>query len=382
MKLCAITTIGPSMAFFVVDVMREFVKRGDQVTLICSMDDSFIEKYSKEFNCINIPMKRGVSVSDALTVIPRLMRIFKKEKFDYIQYTTPNASLYASIAAKLTRQKIRVYCQWGLRYVGSTGVMRCFLKSIEKLTCQLSTHIRSASRKNLEFAINEGLFKAEKGAIIGDGGTIGVDLNEFNINQKQNWKKEILSRLPMIDGKFVFCFVGRIQKDKGVEELLEAFLMVHDKNPHTALFLLGWNDGKISHELLQRAQSCPDIYFIGFSNEVNLYLAASDALVHPSYREGFSMVIQQAMAMGLPVITTDIPGPSEVIEPEVSGLLVPSHTVIPFSEKMLWLSQHNDFAIEMGKKGYERVKNLFNRQRMIELSIKDRMSIIEGSFMN
>ena len=152
-------------------------------------------------------MKRGVSISDALKIVPQLMRLFKKERFDYIQYATPNASLYASLAAWLTRQKNRVYCQWGIRYVGAEGIMRCFLKSLEKMTCRISTHIRSASRKNMEFAISEGLYKPEKAAIIGDGGTIGVDLAEFDINQKQNWKKEILSRMPQLEGKYVFCFV-------------------------------------------------------------------------------------------------------------------------------------------------------------------------------
>lgn len=382
MKLCAITTIDATMSSFVIDVMREFVKRGDEVTLICSMSDSFLKKYSKEFNCINIPMKRGVSVSDALKIVPQLIRLFKKEKFDYIQYATPNASLYASIAAWLSHQNPRVYCQWGIRYVGAEGIMRCFLKSLEKMTCRISTHIRSASRKNMEFAISEGLYKPEKAAIIGDGGTIGVDLAEFDINQKQNWKKEILSRMPQLEGKYVFCFVGRIQKDKGVEELLEAFLNAHDTNPNMALLLLGGTDGDISKELMQRAERCGDVCFTGFTKEVKLFLAASDALVHPSYREGFSMVIQQAMAMGLPVITTDIPGPSEVIEPDVSGFLVPPHTSAPLKEKMLWLSQHREIGVKMGQKGYERAKNLFNRERMIDLTIKDRMEIIENSTKN
>lgn len=382
MKLCAITTIDGTMSSFVIDVMREFVKRGDEVTLICSMSDSFLKKYSGEFNCINIPMRRGVSVHDTLTIVPQLMRLFKKEKFDYIQYATPNASLYASMAAWLSRQKIRVYCQWGIRYVGSKGIMRCFLKSLEKLTCRLSTHIRSASQKNMEFAISEGLYKAEKAAIIGNGGTVGVDLMEFDIRQKQDWKNEMLSRMPMLEGKYVFCFVGRIQKDKGVEELLEAFLGAYESNSNMALLLLGGNDGNISKELMQRAQSCNGVCFVGFTKEVKKYLALSDALVHPSYREGFSMVIQQAMAMGLPVITTDIPGPSEVIEPDVSGFLVPSHSVVPLKERMLWLSQHQEIGVEMGQKGCERAKNLFNRKRMIELSIKDRLSIIESSVKN
>lgn len=379
MKLCAITTIDATMSAFVIDVMREFVKQGNEVTLICSMSESFLNKYSKEFNCINIPMKRGVSIGDAVKIVPQLMRLFKKEKFDYIQYATPNASLYASIAARLTRQKVRVYCQWGIRYVGCSGVMRSLLKFIEKLTCRISTHIRSASRKNMEFAICEGLYKSEKAAIIGDGGTIGVDFTEFDISNKQQWRREILSRIPLLDGKYVFCFIGRIQRDKGVEELLEAFLDAYDTNTDMALLLLGGTDGDVSKELMQRAELCKDVYFTGFTKEVKLYLAVSDALVHPSYREGFSMVIQQAMAMGLPVITTDIPGPSEVIEPDVSGFLVPPHTSSPLKERMIWLSQHRDIGIEMGQKGFERAKNLFNRERMIELSIKDRMSIIENS---
>ena len=376
-KLCAITTIEDTLESFVIPAMRVFKERGYDVTLICTMSERFLEQYGKEFHCISVEMKRGMSLKDMLTKPFEFYRIFKHEKFDYVQYATTNASFYACVPAKLCGIKTRVYCQWGLLYVGFEGLKRKMFKWVEKFLCTKATHITVASKKNMEYALQEGLMEAEKASVVGDGGTIGVDLAVFDYAKRDVFKAEVLKEYPVLKDKTVFGFVGRIETDKGIDELLKAFLKTN--NPNFALLLIGPFDelrSNLDADALAAAKASENVIFHGFSREVPKYLSAMDILVHPTYREGFSMVIQQAMAMGCAVITTDVPGPSEVIEVGKSGLLVPAQTVDELAEAMTALGNNKEQQEQFAKEGLVRVREKFERNHMLELTYQDRLRMM------
>ena len=376
-KICAVTTIETTMEAFVIPAMRVFVEKGYEVSLICTMSDSFKEKYSGEFNLIPVNMVRGISVKEMLIKPFEFYKIFKRERFDYLQYATTNASFYAALPARLLEIKTRVYCSWGLLYVGYKGLKRTLLKWVEKYLCWSATHITVASRKNLEYAVADGLFPADKASVVGDGGTVGVDLNEFSYSKRGDYLDEVLKQYPVLKGKTVFGYVGRIERDKGVQELLAGFLSL--RNPEYALLLIGPFDElrcNLDPELIQRAKACENVIFHGFSREVPKYMSAMDILVHPTYREGFSMVIQQAMAMGCAVITTDIPGPSEVIVDGESGVLVPPYSAEELASAMEDLAQNGEKRESLAQNALERVRTLFNRERMVRLTYENRIKLL------
>ena len=194
-KICAITTVSVTMSAFVVKMMEHLKENSYDVTLLCTMDQDFIDKHQEQFPCVSIIMGRGFDPIGGLIATWKMYRLFRKEQFDMVQYATPNASFYSSIASWAARIPRRVYCQWGIRYVGSEGFGRNIFRLIEKITCLLSTHIRPASHKNLQFAVDEKLYPMEKAAVVGAGGTIGVDLNQFDINKKAEWRQEIREML-------------------------------------------------------------------------------------------------------------------------------------------------------------------------------------------
>ena len=314
---------------------------------------------------------------DCIKMPLALYRLFKTNKYDIVQYATPNAALYSSIGALFANISKRVYCQWGIRYVGKSGIMRRLLKLMEHLTCRLSTHIRPASWKNLDFAVQEGLYDRKKASVIGDGGTVGVDLNKYDLEKKFEYKTEIFQQYPTLFGKYIYCFVGRFSIDKGCNELLNAFKRLLKIRRDIVLFLVGDFEVELtennhwiydSSNVVMTAKDVPDVY---------KYLAVSDVLVHPSYREGFSMVIQEAMAMGLPVITTDIPGPSEVIENEKTGLLAVARDEESLYNCMIWMLEHQHEGKMMGLAGRKRCEEKFNRNRMIKLTLEDRNQILD-----
>jgi glycosyltransferase involved in cell wall biosynthesis len=165
--------------------------------------------------------------------------------------------------------------------------------------------------------------------------------------------------------------------DKGIFELLDAFAKLQNKYSRIALLLIGNFDGDLPIRL-HGIRNNPDIIITGWIEDVPKYISAADVMVLPSYREGFSMVIQQAMAMAIPVITTDIPGPSEVIENGISGLLVQPKSTESLFDAMNWTISHSKQCQMMGASGRLRCETLFSRDRMLGLTLLDREDILKS----
>lgn len=364
------------MEVFVIPAMRVFVEEGYEVSLICTMSDRFKEKYSGEFKLIPVDMVRGISLKEMLTKPFEFYKIFKRENFDYVQYATTNAAWYASVAAWMARVPVRVNCLWGLLYSADKGFKRWMKKMIEKVPCIFSNRFIVASHKNLDLAVEDRLCRRERAVVIGDGGTVGVNLQQFNVQQREQFKQEMLNRYPSLAGKTVFGYLGRIDVDKGINELLEAFFALDRED--VSLLMIGPLDdlrSGLDEELLKKARNHKNVILTGFTLEVSLHLSAVDVLVHPTYREGFSMVIQQAMAMGCAVITTDIPGPSEVIEADRSGLLVPIKNPSALKDAMYRLYSDTCLRNQIANAGLQRVREKFSRERMVQLNFENRWTI-------
>ena len=374
-KICFVTTVSLTMKAFVLETAKYLHNEGGyDVTLICNNDDEFAASLPEYIKFIPVSMARGVDLS-VFSSILAFIKIFKEQKFDMVQFSTPNASLAASIAAKICKVPVRLYCQWGIRYVGFSGVARKIFKFIEKIVCKNATHINAVSPMNMEFAVNEGLYKAKKAAVVGRGGTIGVDLTNYDFSKKSQWRKEIRQKNGLDENDFVFGFSGRVSADKGCKELFTAFKKLSEEKENVKLFIAGPIDDKsgTEDEIFTWAKNSDNVVFTGQieNKEMCYQYGAMDVLVHPTYREGFGMVIQEAAALGCPVITTDIPGASEVLENGVSCLLVKPADWESLYEKMNEICEDREKANEMGENArlfteehYERsimLKNQFAR---------------------
>lgn len=379
-KLCALTTISKTMDWFVVDSMRNLEKNGYDITLVCNMDEEFIEKNKDYAKCVPLAMSRGASVTDLVKSILWLRSFFKKEKFDIVYYTSPNASMYASIAAKLAGVKTRVYSQCGLRYVSFGGIKRTIFKFVEKITCVFSTHVRAQSPKNMQFAIDEGLCKSDKISVIGIGGTTGVDLKECRSFDHNQVKAELRDKYNIPQNAFVFGYVGRINADKGINELITAFTNISKEKEDAYLALVGMIDdtNPITPENMKIAEENPRIVMTGNvpKEEVYPHMAMFDVLTHPTYREGFGKVLQEAMGVNIPIITTDVPGPSEVIENNVSGILCKVQDPEDLCKKMELLYNDAELRESFRKAGKERAEKYFDRPIMLNNILVDMNKIM------
>lgn len=375
-KLCFITTIPLTLNTFVLKTAVYLHEHADwDISFICDYDKEFADSLPEYIHYYPIPMERGISIK-GIGAMLNMRKIFREEKFDLIQYSTPNASLYASLAGKLVNVPVRLYCQWGMAYTGFKGTKRSIFKLIEKVVCRLSTWIEPDSKSNLAFAHSENLYPESKGSVIWNGSACGIDLNKFDHQKKQEYRTEIRNLWSIPSDAFVYGFVGRITRDKGVNELLEAYREV-DSN--TYLLMVGPEevDSTINAELYNWSLDNKKIIYTGYTSEVEKYLAAMDCYILPSYREGFGMSTVEAEAMGVPVIVTNIPGPIDAMEENKTGIIVKKADAASLKCAMELLYKEKDQGILMGQHGIEFVKNRFEQKQLFRYIFEDRCSLMQ-----
>ena len=312
-KICYLTTIKHSISAFFIPQLNYLSENGFEVTVISDKALEYSKALSGRVRRIDIDIPRGVSLPGTVRSIIVLKRIFQKERYDMVQYSTPNASFCASIAAKLAGIRIRNYHMMGFRYQGFTGIKRLIFRSIEKLTCALSTSIECVSKGNRQFGIDEKIFKAEKAVVVWNGSTGGVDVKRFDVSKRDMWRNAIRDQLGIAQEEFVFLFAGRITGDKGINELLKAFMNLHID---AKLVMVGNQEAinTIHAGLWEKAVADENIMIRPAVTNIEEYYAAADCLVLPSYREGFGNVLIESTCTGTICIATDIPGPSEIID--------------------------------------------------------------------
>lgn len=380
-KICIVTTVSLTMKAFVVETAKYLHNKcGYDITLICNDDKDFSDSLPDYIRFIPVSMARGVDLS-VFSSIVEFIKIFKKEKFDLVQFSTPNASMAASIAARICKVPVRLYCQWGIRYVGFSGVARKIFKFLEKFVCSNATDVNAVSPLNKEFAVKEGLYKNTKAYVVGRGGTIGVDLSTYDISKKIEWRELIRNKNGINADDFVFGFSGRVSADKGCKELFTAFKKLSEEKENIKLMIAGPIDDKSGpgDEIFNWAKNSPKVVFTGQieNKEMCYHYAAMDVLVHPTYREGFGMVIQEAAAMACPVITTDIPGASEVLENGVSCLLVKPADWESLYEKMNEICNKAQEAKEMGESARIFVEENYERSIMLNNQLERYKKLLE-----
>lgn len=372
-KICYVTTISGTMSFFERQLLF-LAKNGFEVCVISSDDGRLPKEFVGIIRYIPIEIPRGIAFAKSVSAIRSLEKVFREEQFDLIQYSTPNAAFYASIAARIAGCKVRNYHLMGLRYLGASGIGRMMLKNIEKITCRNSTSIECVSKSNMEMGINEGLFDSGKVTVVWNGSSGGVDLERFDYEKRIQWRKVVREELELSEDDFVYGFVGRITRDKGINELLEAYFSL---DTDAKLYLIGRIEGEksLNPELLKRARHCPNIVFHNAVKDIERYYAAIDVLILPSYREGFGNVVIEAGAVGTPAIVSNIPGPIDTIDEGVTALTVQVKDSKDLAEKMKAIREI-DYVL-MGENAAHYVKEKFDSEALCEKILERKRQLLQ-----
>ena len=318
-KIIRAVTVPQSLGFCR-EVMIKMRAMGYDMVAVTSPGPELDELRDKDgFHCMEVPMQRHISVVNDLKSLIKMISVFRKEKPQVVHSMTPKAGMICMVAAWLTRVPVRIHTFTGLVWPTATGLKRKILMMTDWLTCACATHVVPEGQGVLNDLKNGGITKKPM-KVLGYGNVRGVDMERFSPARFKATKNPDV---------FTFVFVGRIVGDKGINELVEAFVKLHDKHKNTRLVLVG----KYEHELdpvSDKTRKLIDtnegIVACGpkYGDDLLQMYVDADCFVMPSYREGFPNTVLEAGAMGLPSIVTDINGSREIIENEKNGLIVPS----------------------------------------------------------
>lgn len=381
-KICFCTTLGGTINAFLVDLSKYLVEHENyDVTWISCEDGGLRAKTGEHIHFIPVNMKRGLSL-DGLKVIWQMYRIFKREKYDIVQYSTRNAGTYAAVAAWMAGIKTRLYCQWGMMFIALKGWKRKLLWADEKLIVNLSTVVESESFSMYNTAIEHGIYTPERASVIWHGSACGVDISKYLLENKASWRKEVRDELGISEEARVFGYCGRITRDKGLNELFAGFRrVVEDKNRKvdTYLMIIGRDDHAetINPELFAWAKACPFVKFTGYTTNVPKYYSSLDVFTSLSYREGFGLVVIEAAAMGVPGIVSDALGQRDTIEHMKTGYLVRTHNVDDVVEAMNFYMEHPEKCTEMGVIARKVVEECYEQKELLRRLAEHRNQLIE-----
>ena len=342
-KLIRITTIPLSLDKLLGEQLS-YVNQFYEVTAV-SADRKELERIGAKYGVKNhhVEMTRTISPFKDAVAVCQLYHFLRKEKPAMIHSHTPKAGIVAMMAGWLAGVPHRLHTVAGLPLLERAGPKRKLLNHIEKLTYRLATKVYPNSFELQKIIVQANFCVPEKMKVIGQGSSNGIDTDHFSPTQISIAKQdELRAQLGLSKDDFVFIFVGRLVKDKGITELITAFKNLqsvtareNDDTPPNPkhltlctpkLLLVGPLEQHLDplcSETLQEIDNNPDIFSVGFQEEVRPYFALSSALVFPSYREGFPNVVLQSLAMELPAIVTDINGCNEIITHQQNGLIVP-----------------------------------------------------------
>ena len=366
-RICIITTVSSSIDNWIKPFLIDYNKNKIDVTIVCNMSKEYEDSLKKEFPFVHtqaIPFPRGINLKGSIQSIIALKKFFKKEKFDMVQYSTPNASFYAALASKSAKIPVRLYCQWGMVFVAQKGIKRKIFERIERIICKNSTFIQPDSIGNLEFCRKHKFYDKSKSGLVWNGSAKGIDLTQYDISQKSIYANEIKLEYGIQD-EIIIGFVGRLGAEKGCNELFKAFQEIQNICPRTKLLFVGpiEKEDTIEPNLLKYFYDCPNIIKTGRVQHVEKYMAAMDVFVLPSYREGFGMSLVEAQAMELPVIATEYPGPSSAMKKDETGLVIPIRNKDAIVEAVIYLLENKEKAAEFGRNGRMWVENNFDQQK-------------------
>ena len=344
-KVVRVTTHDISLNGLLRGQLRYLSEHGMDVVGVAADTGVLDDVRSREgVRCIDLPMHREVSLRADLRSLRAMIKLLRRERPHIVHANTPKGSLLAMVAAWYTRVPVRIYTVTGLRFETATGTFRRILKLMERITCRCATEVIPegdgvARTLRREHITRKPLRKIHNGNIN------GVDTAHFDPTLPELVAPAAEMRRRLAEGSdgavTTFVFVGRMVRDKGINELVDAFNTVHAANPATRLLLVGRFEDALDPVLPAtrlRIDQGQGILAVGQLSDVRPALLASDVLVLPSYREGFPNVVLEGAAMGLPVIVTDVNGADEVITPGQNGLIIPRRDTAALAAAMTALA--------------------------------------------
>lgn len=343
-------------------------KNGNEYHLGCTSSKEFLALSDKlGYIPFEVEITRNISPLKDLKAIFKIYKYIKKNKIDKVVGHTPKGGMVAMIASFFANVSERVYFRHGIIYETSTGFKRFLLKKIDAITGGFATVVVCVSKSVKERSEQDKLNDPKKNIILGLGTCNGIDTeNKFN-PEKADFSRveEIKKSLKINPEDKIIGYVGRIVRDKGIEELIGAWKIIKPQFPNAKLLLVGPIEEKdtISEEAKNTIFSDESILFTDFVLDSAPYFSLMDIFILPTYREGFPTVSLEASSMEIPVIITKATGCTESIQENITGVFI-THDPKNIAEKIVFYLDNEQIAKEHGKNGRNFVRANFEESKI------------------
>lgn len=359
-KIIRATTVPMSLNAFCKGMLRELSERYEVVALSSSGEDLDIVGEREGVRTIAVPMERHISLLKDFKALVKMIGVFRRERPTMVHSMTPKAGLICMMAGWLTGVPVRLHTFTGLVWPTSTGLKRKILMLTDRITCGCATHIIPEG-EGVKHDLIAGKITKKPLKVLGYGNVMGVDMNRFRISDELKAQSKKL-RTPNV---FTFLYVGRVVREKGINELCQAFDKLSGMAPVRLLLVGPYEDSldPISEQSREIIKNNPSIESVGakYGEDLLAYYAASDCFVFPSYREGFPNTVMEAGAMGLACIVTDINGSREIIRDGENGVIVPSKDADALFDAMLMMVRDKEKRERMAGNAREMITDRFEQ---------------------
>lgn len=343
---------------------------------LISSDGDFVDVIQKNVDCphIKVNIRRDVSIKDDLVSLFKLYLIFKRNKYDIVHSSTPKAGLLSAVAGFIARVPIRIHTFTGQRWATKTGFTRSYLIFFDKCIGWLNTEIYADSQSQVDFLVSSKVIERKKIKVLNYGSFGGIDFNKFKLVTNSQNSLEITERLALEADALILVYVGRINKDKGINELISAFCALLDSGYNIDLIMLGNFENSLDplpDRVLWQIKNHPRIHHEGFCSRPQDYLAISHVFCLPSYREGFGTSVLEAASMGLPAICTKIPGLVDAVIDTETGFLISKENQIDLEIAIMKFINNPSLIDIMGSKARDRAIKYFDYKDVADSLIKE-----------
>ena len=364
-KICFVVAVPVTANAFLRDHI-DALSRDFDIYLVGNIKDENEVKGLKIAGWHHIDIKRGISFGKDIKAVWQTICYFKKMKFDAVHSVTPKAGLVAAFAGKMAGVKHRTHIFTGQVWATQKGLMRFVLKFLDKMIACLNNHMMVDGKSQRTFLEKEGVLRKGTALVFCNGSIAGVNSERFVPDAIA--RKEERKRIGIKDGMLTFLFLGRLNHDKGIGELYEAFNRLSSEVKDVFLLLVGPDEGGYIDMLSNYSyiRENENFYYYGPINNPERVLNAGDVFVLPTYREGFGSSVLEAACVGLPCICSDAYG---VLDAYVSGKTGLQCKVGDADSLYLCMKRMHDdreMVKRMGEKSRQRALNDFNVKPITE----------------
>ena len=358
-KICFVLTAEFAVKAFLLGHLRALSKYYDVTVIVNTNNPSFLAEQGINAKVVPLAIARDISLIADVSCLLQLVKLFYQQSFSAVHSITPKAGILAMMAAYIVRVPLRVHTFTGQVWVTKGGFKRLLLKMFDRLIAFLATNIIVDSYSQRQFLLEEGVITKAKSVVFGSGSVSGVDLSRFKYSAQV--RLEVRNRLNINADAIVFLFLGRLNLDKGVLDLANAFSKLPTGS--ACLLFVGPDEQNMQIKIESiLANNASNVRFVGYTNVPENYMSAVDVLFLPSYREGFGSVVIEAAAVGIPTVASRIYGVCDAVVDGETGLLHEPHAVNEIEDCMKDMMSNRALRLKLGKQAQTRAVKDFDSQ--------------------